>query len=424
MMLTRRRMKITAACGAAFLLATAGVSSVFGTGKRAATPPAGDYSCLKSRLAFSPVQGPAGPLMLLQYDPSVLGTLKLDGRGQYRTRHSAGRYSYTASTGRFSFVSGPLKGWPVVFEVRKGAPRLRLASTMKGRVGAVGEHVCRWRGSGRFADTPISSSGGESENEASRGPKNGGLKGTLTFRESWGSDRIVDVDLTTGRVRSRFAGSQPFRSRSGETVFINDHGQLVIAGSNGTTAATIPTPGRVDMPVLSPDGSKVAFHYEPVYYSSKVIVVTRDGKQVAEFKGVTEPNWTPDGRLIVANSRATEKSTAAILLSDAGLTSLARIDPNLDNASAPAVSPDGKRVAFVHHGHIWVMNLDGSGLKQVTTSDGGEERPSWSPDGRAITAVTKTYSVVLVVPLASGKIIQVTNEKGKSMQSSGRITWR
>lgn len=66
--------------GTGFLLTFSG-GSLIGTAapKRRpavkARPVARDYSCLKSRLAFSPISGPAGPLMLLRYDPSVIGTI-------------------------------------------------------------------------------------------------------------------------------------------------------------------------------------------------------------------------------------------------------------------------------------------------------------------------------------------------------------
>ena len=55
----------------------------------------------------------------------------------------------------------------------------------------------------------------------------------------------------------------------------------------------------------------------------------------------------------------------------------------------PDVSPDGKWVAFsVRHGigtkaDIYILRVDGTGLKQVTATQGvDEDRPSWSPDGK------------------------------------------
>ena len=69
----------------------------------------------------------------------------------------------------------------------------------------------------------------------------------------------------------------------------------------------------------------------------------------------------------------------------------------------PAISPDGTRVAFArggyredlldcptgaacpYEGHIYVMNIDGTGLVQLSTgAEVYDREPSWSPDGKSI----------------------------------------
>jgi len=71
------------------------------------------------------------------------------------------------------------------------------------------------------------------------------------------------------------------------------------------------------------------------------------------------------------------------LASSAGLAQGKRI------ANAyPAWSPDGRRIAFQSNRtgdhEIFVMNADGSGVMQLTDSDGIDAHPSWSPDGSKI----------------------------------------
>lgn len=397
----------------------------------AAAPPAGEYSCFKSAMEYSPVPGPGGPMLSIRYWPSVIGTLKLDGKATYRAFKGTGRFAYSPGTGRFSFLSGPLKGWPAVYEVSSGTPMVRLAALKNGSVGPktkIGEHVCRWRGSAKFADTAAVKGVGRDAGAAKSVTGNPGFRGTLTFKEEWNSGAIVDVDLASGRVASRFEGADPHRAANGKTIFVNRQGALVIANRAGVTAATIPVAekdGRPGQPVLSPDGEKIAYHVEPIYYDSRVIVVVRNSnKRVAEFKDVTTPDWTPDGRVVVARSLKTQGATSGILLSDAGLTKLTRIDPNLDDVRAPVVSPDNKRVAFVSHGHVWIMNLGSSGLKQVTFSDKAEERPAWSPKGDALVIATKEYGSVKLVRLSDNKMRDLNARSERAMQSSGRITWR
>jgi Tol biopolymer transport system component len=53
-------------------------------------------------------------------------------------------------------------------------------------------------------------------------------------------------------------------------------------------------------------------------------------------------------------------------------------------AVSPAFSPNGARIAFTRLGSgIYTMNVDGSGLKRVT-SNGRDGYPVWSPDGKRI----------------------------------------
>jgi TolB protein len=53
-----------------------------------------------------------------------------------------------------------------------------------------------------------------------------------------------------------------------------------------------------------------------------------------------------------------------------------------------SLSPDGARVAFVSfasgHADVWVQNLDGSGLRQLTNDPASKTWPAWSPDGNWI----------------------------------------
>ncbi|MBI2957323.1 MAG: PD40 domain-containing protein, partial [Chloroflexi bacterium] len=61
--------------------------------------------------------------------------------------------------------------------------------------------------------------------------------------------------------------------------------------------------------------------------------------------------------------------------------------------SAPVVSPDGSKIAFVHGGDIWTMNSDGNNRIQLTNISASEYRPAWSPDGKRIVFVVSRSGI-------------------------------
>ena len=73
---------------------------------------------------------------------------------------------------------------------------------------------------------------------------------------------------------------------------------------------------------------------------------------------------------------------------------------DMEYASDPQVSPDGKTVAYVRHsmdrmtdkdtGQIWILNLDDGSNRPLVTGVAGAGSPRWSPDGTRIVYSTAT----------------------------------
>ena len=57
--------------------------------------------------------------------------------------------------------------------------------------------------------------------------------------------------------------------------------------------------------------------------------------------------------------------------------------------SDPQWAPDGRRLAFVRDGAIWVIEVDGSRQVRVTEHPAGNSRPRWSPDGRRLAFISR-----------------------------------
>lgn len=284
-----------------------------------------------------------------------------------------------------------------------------------------------------------------------------GQNGMLYFGTAAGGS-ITQFSFSTATELALFSGTEPSRASSGETAIVegtSTGNAIKLYNAAGSSATTIYTPDRWDYvyePVMSPDGSKIAFTYYDTYGDGPgpgSVVVDRSGAMIARFDSLLSPSWTPDGRLVMSGSwdRPKEPSTeiitpkqAGIYLSDAALATARRIDPQLNDPQPiqPSVSPDGTTVAFRMNDHIWTMKIDGTDLRQITTGTKDESYPTWSPDGKSLifpvfgTFETTFYNAMAIVPAAPAEMINLTNESSYWVRnaagarlnpSTSRISW-
>ncbi len=88
----------------------------------------------------------------------------------------------------------------------------------------------------------------------------------------------------------------------------------------------------------------------------------------------------------------------------------AKAQPMLPSLSDPAVSPDGREIAFASGGDIWTVATTGGEAHLLVTNPATESRPLYSPDGTKLAFVSTRTGAgnIYVLTLATGELLRLT----------------
>jgi dipeptidyl aminopeptidase/acylaminoacyl peptidase len=232
---------------------------------------------------------------------------------------------------------------------------------------------------------------------------NSGLSGKLFMTSP---DSYIEFDLATGvsRVMRPKAGAMNASNDGQEFSFVNSRppdqsafsslDELVFFGRDGRQSGRfLKQESFGGRPQISPDKQTVLVEWHSIDLGDAggvpiPTVFRRDGSIVKRFTNYGDYAWLPDGRILLTRGDSIFIAT----LNGASPTLLRRFPNN--SPGTLSVSPDGSRIAFALNGpnsardsfdfHSFVMNSDGTGLKQITTSTLGDAPVDFSPDGNSL----------------------------------------
>ena len=230
----------------------------------------------------------------------------------------------------------------------------------------------------------------------------------------WGTVRTIvvsDFDET----------EDPQRAEQG-TIWVYNY-EIVLSDIDGTNTKRLTENNHFDnFPAVSPDGTRVAFisgprHFEYGSWGERIVihtVSTGKSKEIVlpeRFRAITlPPKWSPNGERIAfvgidySRPRRELKRVVYTIGSDgSGLTSIT------EAASAPAWSPDGRRLAVAvprgpSKASLYTFAPDGSRPRLISPS---LPRPwgfpestwmgdlTWSPDGSKLLLKDHGYGIPL-----------------------------
>jgi dipeptidyl aminopeptidase/acylaminoacyl peptidase len=161
------------------------------------------------------------------------------------------------------------------------------------------------------------------------------------------------------------------------------------------TAAMVARGRSLGEPRLSPDGSRVAFVSVLDGRAAIVVVPVGGGAELVVTAEPAPPavgaydggvfDWCPDGGALV--HAAVDGGLHLVSIEGGPSRPVAGTVSTLGPAAAPAVSPDGTRVAYTvdaHHVAVASLRPDGPWPVRLSATADFCFDPAWSPDGRAV----------------------------------------
>ncbi|MDJ1471870.1 hypothetical protein [Xanthocytophaga flava] len=182
---------------------------------------------------------------------------------------------------------------------------------------------------------------------------------------------------------------------------------------------------------FSTDGTQVAVSYGSKFDRPARVYVYKltETTPYRVFNGYNEFEWLPDGRILLYLNNY---QIDGLEVGDPATGNTSRfLTFNLFNGRWKIdISPDGQKILFSDRDidkNLWIMNIDGTGLTQITDSDYSLYKAQWSSDGKYIMfavsgqykfvhyPITASHNATLAIP-ADGKMYSIKSSKNEAIE--------